>query len=301
MAGKIACLLLILFLLSSGLIACVSSAGDSTAVVPTAVPTTMPTAQPTIMPTVRPTAVPTALPTYKPDMGIFETVWQTVADGFYDASMNGVDWRAMYEQYAPQVASAGDAESYYRLINGMLFELGVSHIGLLPPSMADELDPITFPAGSLGFDARLLEEQIVVTMVQADSPAESAGLRPGYVINQVNGLTVSALAQESIETPALNERDRRGLISQAVRAELYGEPGKTVTISFLDGSDQSNEVTLSYAPRPGKRTEIMPDLPPAHIEFTSYRLSPEIAYMSFSGFLKRFIWRRSHPHIKAPW
>jgi C-terminal peptidase prc len=218
-------------------------------------------------------------------MEIFETVWQAVADGFYDVNMNGVDWAAIHDLYQPRVAAAGDGEAYYRLLNGMLFELGVSHIGLLPPEMADQLDPITFPAGSVGLDVRLLQEQIVVTAVQPDSPAASTAIKPGYVFNAINGLSAIDLLQETMQRPALNERDRRGMITQAVRAKLYGDPGQQVTISYLDASDQAHEETLTYAPRPGKQTLLMPDLPPAYVEFTARRLSPEIGYLGFSGFL----------------
>ena len=88
-------------------------------------------------------------------MAIFETVWQAVRDDFYDPNMNGVDWQAVHDQHEPRILAAEDGETYYRLLNEMVFELDVSHIGVLPPEMAEELDPITFPAGSLGFDVRI--------------------------------------------------------------------------------------------------------------------------------------------------
>lgn len=238
-----------------------------------------------VLPLATATAVPTSTPAYQPDMAIFEAVWQGVRDGFYDPNMNGVDWQAVHDQYEPRILAAQDGETYYRLLNEMVFELGVSHIGVLPPGMADELDPILFPPGSLGFDVRLLDEQIVVTAVQPDSPAAEQGLQPGYVINTIDGLTADELAQEGLQMPPLNERDRRGMITQAVRAKLYGEPGEQVTISFLDGSNEANEIVLAYAPRPGKQTAVTPDLPPAYVEFEAYRLEPDIGYIRFSGFL----------------
>jgi carboxyl-terminal processing protease len=267
-------------------VSCNSEPSPPTATL-TAVPIPTPTVEPapTIVPTPTPSVEPTPTPAFQPDMAIFETVWQTVRDGFYDPDMNGVDWQAMHDLYKPQVSAAEDEETYYLLLNEMLFELGVSHIGLLPPGMADELDPILFPPGSLGFDVRLLEEQMVVTAVQPDSPAAAQGLQPGYVINTINGLTANELAQEGLQIPALNERHRQGMITQAVRAKLFGELGEQVTISYLNGSDQAEEVVLTYAPRLAKQTAVTPDLPPAFVEFEAYRLEPEIGYMRFSGFL----------------
>ncbi|MGB3713527.1 MAG: hypothetical protein WA996_03765 [Candidatus Promineifilaceae bacterium] len=43
-----------------------------------------------------------------------------------------------------------------------------------------------------------------MTTVQPDSPAENAGLKHGYVINKVNGLTAMELLQEALPTPPLN-------------------------------------------------------------------------------------------------
>ena len=241
------------------------------------------TASPLPAPTATPEA--TVTPTFQPDMATFEEVWKTVRDGFYDPEMNGVDWQEVHELYEPRVAAAASGEAYYRLLNNMLFELGVSHVGLLPPEMGDELEPITFPAGSLGFDVRLLDGEMVVTSVQAASPAAAAGLRPGYVILNVDGQTPEALLNQGLQMPPLNERDGRGLITQAVRRLLYGEPGQEVTIAFLDGNDQAGEVSLAFTPRIAKQTQISPELPPAYVEFMAERLSADIGYVRFSGFL----------------
>jgi len=265
------------------LLLCISCRRVGSAPVQTA--TVQATATFTAVPTTTPTAVPTATPAFQPDMVIFETVWQTVRDGFYDPNMNGIDWQAVHDQYEPQVAATTDELSYYLVMNKMLLELGVSHIGILPPWAADELDPITFPSGSLGFDIRLLDEQMVVTVVQPDSPAAAAGLQPGFVINTVNDLTADELAQAGLQTPPLNERDQRSLLTQAMRAKLYGEPGQQITVAYLNGDDEPGKVTLTYAPRPGKQTTITLDLPPAFVEFETSRLTPGIGYLRFSGFL----------------
>jgi carboxyl-terminal processing protease len=45
-------------------------------------------------------------PTTEPKAAIFEEVWETVNDNFYDPNFNGVDWRAMGEKYKPQVMQA---------------------------------------------------------------------------------------------------------------------------------------------------------------------------------------------------
>src|SRR5262249_3100657 len=42
--------------------------------------------------------------------------------------------------------------------------------------------------GDAGFDVRLLDKQLVVTRVVPDGPAAQAGVRPGWVLQAVNGV-----------------------------------------------------------------------------------------------------------------
>ena len=40
---------------------------------------------------------------------LFDEVWQTIADKFYDRTFRGVDWPAMREKYRPLAAAASSA------------------------------------------------------------------------------------------------------------------------------------------------------------------------------------------------
>src|SRR5262245_34103409 len=58
---------------------------------------------------------------------VFEEVWQTVRDRFYDRTLHGLDWMQVGERYRPLVAAAKNRGDRARLINRMLGELGASH------------------------------------------------------------------------------------------------------------------------------------------------------------------------------
>ena len=60
------------------------------------------------------------------DLAVFEEVWRTVRDHFYDPTFGGLDWAAVKEKYRPLAAAASDAEGS-AVINLMLAELAVSH------------------------------------------------------------------------------------------------------------------------------------------------------------------------------
>ena len=58
---------------------------------------------------------------------VFEEVWETVNENFYDPNFNGVDWTAERKKYAPQAARAQSTEEMAQVINQMLSELQTSH------------------------------------------------------------------------------------------------------------------------------------------------------------------------------
>jgi hypothetical protein len=74
------------------------------------------------------TAAPRAAqPSKLARLQVFEEVWQTVHDRFYDKTLHGLDWKEVGERYRSQVAAAGNRQDRARLVNRMLGELGASH------------------------------------------------------------------------------------------------------------------------------------------------------------------------------
>jgi carboxyl-terminal processing protease len=66
-------------------------------------------------------------------MQIFEQVWQTVNNHFYDPQFNGVDWAALRQKYRPLISQAANANAAAEVINQMLAELKVSHTRFYTP------------------------------------------------------------------------------------------------------------------------------------------------------------------------
>ncbi len=219
---------------------------------------------------------------------IFDTVWQTVNDGYFDPTFGGKDWQAIGDAYRQKLATVQDDATFWlQVLNPMLFELGVSHLAALAPEFATEIDHMTFATGSLGVDVRLLGGKAVVTQVVEGSPADEAGLRPGFVITSVDGWTLEDIAAISLQTPPDNERNRRGSAVQDLRERLYGETGTEVVVEYLDANDRPQSATLQYAPRRDSAcAPLDPSLPPACAEIEVKRLDNGAGYLRFSGFVE---------------
>jgi carboxyl-terminal processing protease len=220
-------------------------------------------------------------------LAIFDTVWQTVYDGYFDPTFGGKDWRAIGDEYRQKLATVQDDDTFWRrVLNPMLWELGVSHLAALPPELATLVDRMTFASGSLGMDVRLLDGSAMVTQVVEGSPADEAGLRLGDVVTSVDGWTLEDIAAEGPPSPPYNERKRRASAVQGLRDLLYGETGTEVVVEYLDAGDRPQRVVLQYAPRTGSACgELDPSMPPACAEIEVRRLANNVGYVRFSGFL----------------
>ena len=218
---------------------------------------------------------------------LFEAVWKTINDEYFDPTFGGKDWQAIGDEYRQRLGTVQDDDTFwFQLLNPMLFELGVSHLAALPPNLAKELDLMTFATGSLGMDVRLLDGLAVVTQIVDGSPADKAGLRPGFVITSVDGWTLEDLTANSLQTPPNNERHRRGIAIQGMRGMLYGERGKAIVIEYMDEKDRPQRITLQFAARTGSACDQLdPAMPPACGEIEVRRLTNDIGYIRFSGFL----------------
>lgn len=276
----------VIWVLVAGILALGSCARD-------ALPTPTPTATPTPTPAPTPTAVPTPTQAIENRLSaaqraeIFEAVWQTVNDNYFDPTFGGQDWQAIGDAYRQKLATVRDDRAFWvDVLNPMLFGLGVSHMGALPPELSSQMDPMTFSAGTLGMDVRSLDGQVVITEVAEGFPAAQAGLKPGLVITALGGRTPEQIVAQALQTPPDNERNRRASLVQTLRTLLYGEPGDEIEIRYLDENGQTQDTTLRHAERSASTcVQFDPNLPPACTEFAMRRLAGGIGYLRFSAFL----------------
>ncbi len=78
----------------------------------------------------------------------------------------------------------------------MLFELNVSHIGVVPPDDLQQIWLGLAAEGNIGISIRLIECEAVIAPVEPKSPAAKARLRPGFVIQSLDGHTLEQSVAE---------------------------------------------------------------------------------------------------------
>jgi carboxyl-terminal processing protease len=178
----------------------------------------------------------------------FDRAWTIIHETHFDSTFNGVDWVALRDELRPRVEGATSRAELRDEIRDMIGRLRQSHFSLIPEEFADTLAPTTagdsaeVVTGDVGLDVRLLGDDLVVTQVEPGGPADSAGIRLGWVLVAVDDDSVAPILHR-IREQEIRYPDGFLLWSAADR-RLGGAVGTSVTVALLDGRDHPQVRTL---------------------------------------------------------
>lgn len=181
----------------------------------------------------------------------FDTAWRIVYTTHFDTTFNGVDWVALRDELRPRAEAAASTAALRDVINDMLGRLDQSHFALIPEEVADTLNPSRDTAvvtGDVGFDVRLIGDDVLVTAVEPDSPADSGGVRAGWVVVTIGEDSIPRLVRR------VRDQDLRYpdgfLVWSGVEARLGGAVGTPVVIGFRDAEDHPRTLQIRRRPLP---------------------------------------------------
>lgn len=103
---------------------------------------------------------------------LYEALWSTVNDNFYDPHFRGADWDAQRERYRARAQAADTDAEFLAAANALLAEINSSHLYVSRPEQS--------PGGS-GVGARFarIGDDLVIAEVEPLSDAYRQGLRVG--------------------------------------------------------------------------------------------------------------------------
>ena len=124
---------------------------------------------------------------------VFRQAWSYIRDQFFDPKFHGVDWEAVRTTYEPLIEGAATPDEMRRLLNLMIGELNASHLGASAGGGPGGAQSTTGRLG-LRFDRAEYETsgKLKITEVIRLSPAGVAGLKPGDLLEAVDGVALNA-------------------------------------------------------------------------------------------------------------
>ena len=254
-------------------------------------------------------------------MEAFYTAWSTINDQYFDKTFGGIDWNKARNEFGPRVAAAKSDAAFHRLLEEMLSRLGKSHLGVIVPEYFENLEAARKkarrkgqemsaerrsgarggadaetengdnPFGNnqnerygIGIELRMLDGRMVITKVDDRSGAVIAGLKPGYVLEKINGVSISEMIRQS-RIDGNSEAEIKHLFPiQMVDSFLNGDPDTSVFLSCLDENDKLIEFTVPRLGLAGQSISISSDLPEQFLKYEARSLSPEVGYIKFNAF-----------------
>ncbi|HSE97740.1 MAG TPA: S41 family peptidase [Blastocatellia bacterium] len=173
---------------------------------------------------------------------IFEEVWETIEEKYYDPNFNGVDWKAVRARYRPQIEAAGSDEEFYILIKQMVGELRDAHTRFHTPRERREREQLQ--ATTTGISIFDVEGRPVIVGLDPDSEASRAGVETGMIVVAVDGVPIEKRIAEARQRVAGTSSDRAAML-RVYRRLLEGEPGTQVTLALLRKDSTRFDVTLT--------------------------------------------------------
>lgn len=226
--------------------------------------------------------------TTKPDAAelrrlTFDKVWTTINEKHFDPTFGGVNWLKVRETYEPKAIAAKTDQELYSILRQMLGELKLSHFGIFPPDT--EMRAGQSASGFTGVELKMLDGKPVISQIQKGSTAEQSGLKTGFLIEKIDGKTVSELLaplDDSLSKRNLPEAQRKLYREMTLRSIVDGQAATKANIEILDGK---NQVQVFGVPRVERKSEMSPamgNFPPQEVIFEAKRLADNVGYIRFN-------------------
>ena len=185
----------------------------------------------------------------------FDTAWTIIARTHWDTTYNGVDWRALRDTLRPKAAAAKTTGELRSVLGEMVGSLKQSHFSIIPREVSDATtgagggSSSGDPNGTIGASLRYLNGAILVTQVPAASAAARANVRPGWLLESVNGCPLSARLSR---IPKDMDPRRAALTAFSLANQMLAGPaGAPVEATFRDGDGRAHAVQIVREREPG--------------------------------------------------
>ena len=213
---------------------------------------------------------------------ILDAAWKLVRDKHYDKSLGGLDWTVVRARYEPLALGAPSDAAFYRALNQMIGELGQSHMVISGPGAEDgaTTDDVATGTADPGITVRVIENRPTITRVRTGSPAERAGLAPGFIVTQIGGrdLRLDATSQRP-----LRPVEERFTLRRRAQQRLMGPAGTKVSVAYLDNDDRPGQALLQRE-QPATAPVELGYLPPLYPEVRVEQRG-DIGILAFNIFL----------------
>lgn len=184
-------------------------------------------------------------------LSVFDDVWRSVRDLYYDPTLHKLNWTALRDEYRPLAAATSSNRAFYTVMRRLLSRLGDSHTRIYAPDEPSDWQHQRYL--TLGLTVREIEGRIAIAAVEPHSEAARVGVRTGDLLLGVNGQNPAALAAR-LEHEEIGASLSATTRFQAVARLLDGAHDEPLLLTFAgrDGREHSARLFRYERERAGR-------------------------------------------------
>jgi carboxyl-terminal processing protease len=182
------------------------------------------------------TLVSTATPEGR--LVVFDDVWETIQERYYDPSLQGIDWQARRNSFRPAAAKATGTHEFYVVLRQLISALKDAHTRVYSPE--EKFDWWSPRYVTVGVAIRDVEGVPTVVGVEQNSTAAKSGIRSGDIILTVDDEPAAELIQKRLRLSDAPVEIRSRIVSTL----LDGPPGSSVGISWQSRDGKTKSASL---------------------------------------------------------
>jgi len=173
-------------------------------------------------------------------LAVFDDVWETIEERYYDTKFHGIDWQAKRTTFRPIAARAGNTQEFYDVLRQMIASLRDAHTRVYSPD--EKFDWWSPRFVTVGLTVREVEGSPTVIQVDPNSAASKTDIKQGDVIVSVDDVPVAQFVAQRMRNFGLVDE---GNIRHRVIANLFeGPAGTNVRIRWATRNGKQKSTVL---------------------------------------------------------
>jgi len=167
----------------------------------------------------------------------FDALFKKASQEYPFTKEKNIDWQALYDQFAPEVAKASTADDFYRAIHNFTLAIPDAHVGV-------SVNPDVFyqdAGGSFGLVLKQLSNgDVIASQVLANDPGAEAGIKVGAQILTWNNQPVNEAIDQVVPFFGPYSTEHAKHLDQVTFLTRV-PPDTTVNVTFQNPGDSQEQ------------------------------------------------------------
>lgn len=173
-------------------------------------------------------------------LAVFDDVWETIQERYYDPSFGGIDWPAKRNLFRPAAGRAANTQEFYDVLRQMISSLKDAHTRVYSPD--EKFDWWSPRFVTIGVTVRDVQGTPTIIYIEPNSAASQSDMRAGDLITSIDNLPVADfIAHRMRQTGAANDSNTR---FRTVATLFDGIAGTSVKLGWTTRNGKQKSVTL---------------------------------------------------------